>query len=170
MADMSEATEVLEALEGLSPAGFAIAFHVRLTAPDFLFQTYPKPWIDTYSEKGYVMADPIVRWGFTETGWIRWSDLAEMDDLDILPQSRAYGMTYGVAIAIETDGSRSIAGFARGDREFTDADIAVLSRHVERLHALTETKQGMSDDMREELHRLSVRMTHPAPGGKTTKS
>ena len=163
MADMSKAKAVLQALEGLSPAGFAIAFHVRLTAPDFLFQTYPKPWIDTYSEKGYVMADPIVRWGFTETGWIRWSDLAHLDQVGVLPESKAFGMNFGVAIATDEGGSRSFAGLARPDREYTDEEIATLTDLVLTLHAETASAKGMDAALRAQLHELSVKMTHPAP-------
>lgn len=51
MADIGKIKAILESVEDLAPAGFAIAFHIRLTSPDFLFQTYPKNWIDTYSER-----------------------------------------------------------------------------------------------------------------------
>ncbi|MCF2903503.1 autoinducer binding domain-containing protein [Octadecabacter sp. CECT 8868] len=161
MSNTSKIREILETVETLSPAGFAIAFHIRLTSPDFLFQTYAKEWTDLYSEKGYVMVDPIVRWGFTETGSIRWSSLGEYDDHNVLEQSLAFGMTYGVAIATETNGSRSCAGFSRGDREFTDDEIAVLSAHVQDLHDLTASNTGMGDKMRQELQALSIKMTHP---------
>jgi len=150
----------LEALENRSPAGFAIAFHIRLTSPDFLFQTYPKSWTDTYSEKGYVMVDPIVRWGFSNIGAIRWSALDDLDDHNIIEQSHAHGMAFGVAIATETEGSRSVAGFSRADREYTDAEIDTLTVDVQQLHALTETRDGMPKALRDELHKLSVVMTH----------
>lgn len=161
MADIIQIKDHLTILEVLSPAGFAIAFHIRLTSPDFLFQTYPKAWIDTYSQKGYVMVDPIVRWGFAQTGSIRWSLLKELDQENILEQSLEYGMNYGVAISYETDSSRSVAGFARSDREFSDPEIVELSRHIHDLHDLTATKTGMTDEMRSHLHDLSVQMTHP---------
>lgn len=162
MADIGKIKQLLEDVEGLSASGFAIAFHIRLTSPDFLFQTYPKDWIDIYSERGYVMVDPIVRWGFTQTGSVRWSSLQDMDDHDIFEQSLAFGMTYGCAIATETDGSRSVAGFARADREFSDAEIEQLVAHTQDLHDLTASKTGMTKELRDELHRLSVKMTHPA--------
>lgn len=169
MADISRIKTLLTTLESLSPSGFAIAFHIRLTSPDFLFQTYPKAWIATYSEKGYVMADPIVRWGFTQTGSIRWSSLGGLDDLNILEQSLEYGMSFGVAISTETDSSRSVAGFARNDREFSDAEIAVLSQHVQDLHDLTATKTGMTEEMRKQLHNLSIQMTHPLNDDTSTR-
>lgn len=161
MADIGKIKVLLESIENLAPSGFAIAFHIRLTSPDFLFQTYPKDWINLYSERGYVMVDPIVRWGFTETGSIRWSLLGAMDDQKILEQSLAFGMAYGVAIAIETDGSRSVAGFARPDREYTDEEIKQLSQCVQALHDMTASKGGMAENLRTQLHQLSVKMTHP---------
>lgn len=161
MADISRIKSLMKAIEGQSPAGFAIAFHIRLTSPDFLFQTYPKEWTDIYSEKGYVMVDPIVRWGFTQTGSIRWSLLNDLDDHGIFKQTLSYDMNYGVAIATATNGSRSCAGFARGDREFTDLEIADLNKMVCELHDLTTSKTGMSAELRSELHLLSVKMTHP---------
>lgn len=162
MANIGRVKSLLEQVENLSSSGFAIAFHIRLTSPDFLFQTYPKDWIDIYSEKGYVMVDPIVRWGFTQTGAIRWSGLGDLDDQNILKQSLAYGMAYGVAIATETEGSRSVAGFARKDREYTDDEINVLTQHVQDLHEQTASRTGMDETLRNELHDLSVNMTHPA--------
>ena len=162
MANIGRVKSLLEQVENLSPSGFAIAFHIRLTSPDFLFQTYPKDWIDIYSEKGYVMVDPIVRWGFTQTGAIRWSGLGDLDDQNILKQSLAYGMAYGVAIATETEGSRSVAGFARKDREYTDDEINVLTQHVQDLHEQTASRTGMDETLRNELHDLSVNMTHTA--------
>lgn len=162
MANIGKIIGHLQKIETLSPAGFAIAFHIRLSAPEFLFQTYPKDWINLYSKKGYVIHDPIVRWGFANSGCIRWTHLTDLDDQDVLKQSVAYGMVYGCAIATETGTSRSVAGFARSDREFTDAEIATLQAHTQDLHDLTATKTGMPKAVHDELHRLSVKMTHPS--------
>ncbi len=161
MADISKITSILETVEDMSPSGFAIAFHIRMTASEFQFQTYPKDWMKTYSEKGYVMVDPIVAWGFSNNGAIRWSELAELDTHNIFEQSKTYGLNYGVAIGVEHDETRSVAGFARPDREHTDAEIAELTGHVSALHRLTASKNGMSEELRNELHQLSIRMTHP---------
>ena len=71
MSSRSEIERYLAQLGELSPSGFAIAFHIRYTTPAFLFQTYDRRWLDLYSQKGLVMQDPIVSFGFTETGWRR---------------------------------------------------------------------------------------------------
>ena len=66
---------LLHSLDQRSPSGFAIALHIRFTPPTYLFQSYPKPWLDHYSQAGLVMHDPIVRWGLQNVGRLRWSDL-----------------------------------------------------------------------------------------------
>lgn len=106
------------------------------------------------------MVDPIVRWGFANNGAIRWSELGDLDDQNIMEQSLAYDMAYGVAIATETDGSRSVAGLAHHEREFTDTKIDALKQHVQDLHVLTASKDGKADNVRAELQSLSVKMTH----------
>ena len=135
MADISRITSILETVEDLSPSGFAIAFHIRMTASEFQFQTYPKDWMKTYSEKGYVMVDPIVGWGFANTGAIRWSDLSAMDPENVLGQSAAYGARFGTAIAVEDDETRSVAGFARPDR----GEISVFAGVLDDPHDLEPT-------------------------------
>lgn len=162
MDNFNQIEQLLLQIKAKSHAGFAIAFHIRLTSPDYLFQTYPKDWINLYSENGWVMADPIVKWGMSEIGSIRWRDLQGIDDQGIFEKSSAFGMKYGVAIAIESDGSRSVAGFARSDRDFTDSEIESLKADVQTLHDFTASRSGMPDALRSALHNLSVRMTHPS--------
>lgn len=162
MDQKTEIKRILTSLQSASPSGFAIAFHIRFTTPDFLFQTYPKAWTDRYSEQGMVMKDPIVRWGFAQNGAIRWSELEAEDEFGIIEQSRGFGMNFGIASAIEDGGSRSVAGFARPEREFTDAEIASLGDALAELHKLTANKDGMSDDLRDYLQEMSVKFTHPS--------
>ena len=54
---------VLQDFDQRSPAGFAVALHFDFTTPTFLFQTYPKRWMDYYSAGGLVMHDPVARMG-----------------------------------------------------------------------------------------------------------
>ncbi len=150
---------IIIALEAQSPSGFAIAFHVRFTRPDFLFQTYSKTWTDIYSQSGFVMDDPIVRWGFENTGVIRWSMLD--DPVGVLEQARPHGLVYGFACAVENGGTRSVAGFARADREFTDAEIADIAAQVATLHDETAKAGALAPETREELRQMSIRFTHP---------
>lgn len=161
MADKEDIRGILLRLEEQSPAGFAIAFHVKFTTPEFLLQTYPTDWIDLYSERGYVMQDPTVSWGFNNEGSIRWSELADQDSVGIFEECRKFDMNFGVSVAIEQGGSRSFASFTRSDRDFTDAECADLHDQLATLHEMTLSDGSMDADLRQDLHDLSVQMTHP---------
>ena len=150
-------------LQDRSPSGFAIAFHIHFTTSDFLFQTYDQEWIDLYSKEGLVVHDPVVRWGFENTGWTRWSDLPYDDPRGVMAQAHRFGLTYGIAAGIEEGGSRSVAGFARADREYTDAEARVLLADATALHLATAVAGRLSPEARAELRQMSVEYTHPGP-------
>ena len=82
-----------------SPSGFAVALHARFTAADYVHQTYSKAWSAIYSQKGYVMQDPTVSFGFQKLGCVRWSALAAEDTMKIYEQARAFGL--GVVLATQ---------------------------------------------------------------------
>lgn len=149
---------LLARMRETSPAGFAIALHVRFTAPRYLFQSYEKTWLDTYSREGLVLHDPVVRWGFTNEGTVRWSDLD--DPAGVMTRARAFGMTYGAVIALIHDGSRSMGGFARSDREMTDAEVASLRSDLGELHDITAGVEAFSPAVHTTLKQMSVYLTH----------
>ncbi len=153
--------EILRDLEGRSPAGYALAFHIKYTAPDYLFQTYSSEWIDIYSKNGLVMQDPTVHWGFDNTGSIRWSDLADKDAAGVLAQAAEHGLGYGVCYATDAGGSRSVTSFARNDREFSDVEINEIKMMIDELHAMTSDLGTLSPETAAELHEMSIRFTHP---------
>ncbi|WP_368187577.1 autoinducer binding domain-containing protein [Aestuariibius sp. HNIBRBA575] len=157
----SDIMPVLKRIEDASPSGFAIAFHVTFTTPDFLFQTYRKDWMDYYSEHGLVMQDPVVRWGFSNLGKARWADFEAEDEFGVLEKAREFGIVHGSAYAIEEAGSRSFAGFARADREYTDAEIDALAKDVAHLHRITSHEGKLTPDARSALKNMSVKFTHP---------
>lgn len=154
-------SEILRELEQDCPGGFALAFHIKYATPDFLFQTYPSDWIEVYSHRGLVMQDPTVRWGFENTGWIRWSDLTGQDDAGVLALAAEHGLSHGVCHATDAGESRSVASAARGDREYTDAEIAAFCALTEEIHELTADLDSLSPQIAEELRRMSIRFTHP---------
>ena len=148
-------------LRDRNPSGFAIAFHIRYTTPDFLFQTYAKGWRDIYSQQGLVMHDPVVRWGFDNTGWTRWSDLPYDDPKGVMEEARRYGLIYGIAAGIEEGGSRSVAGFARPEREYTDSEAREIVADATALHVATAVAGRLSPEAHGELRRMSLEFTHP---------
>ena len=52
-----------------------------------MVQTYRQDWIDRYTERGYMLCDPLVSWGFSQTGATRWSELEFPDPHDVLGQA-----------------------------------------------------------------------------------
>jgi LuxR family transcriptional regulator len=72
--------------------------------------------------------------------------LGDLDPENVIEQSSAYGMTYGVAISTQTEDSRSVAGFSHNEREFSDDEIGALTTEVEALHTLTRSSQGWNSN------------------------
>ena len=134
----------LHQLSMLAPAGYSIGLHIRFTAPLFMFQTYDPAWLDHYTERGYVLRDPMVAWGFSTTGTIRWSDTSLPDPFGLFNEARGFGLNYGATVACGPIKSRTIASFARSDREFEDAEIAALAVIVHRLHDTTEPPEELT--------------------------
>jgi LuxR family transcriptional regulator len=160
MSQKERIAALLHAFDERSPAGFAIALHVRFTRPTYLFQTYPKRWMDYYSSAGLVMHDPTVRWGLSNAGHVLWSDLESFDPHGVLERAKDFGIMNGVTISVVTTGSRSIASFARADRDFSDAEVVELEDLLSPLHVETEGLGQLSERDQRALVELSVRLTH----------
>lgn len=154
-----EISETLGKLHKLAPGGYALGFHLEYTTPKFVFQTYPKAWLDHYSRNGLIMMDPMVAWGFENIGTQRWSSLD--DSAGVLEMAGNYGMKYGVVIVTASDDSRSIGGFARSDREFTDEEIAELEADVIAIHEDTADTAKLDPETVEHLKKMSIMVTHP---------
>lgn len=161
MAPRLEIQTILETLKKLAPAGFAMALHVRFTTPAYLFQTYPKAWIEVYNKNGMVMRDPTVRWGFENTGLAHWSDMVEQDTAGVISEAAKHGMKYGITYVVERSASRSLSSFTRSDRTFTDPEITEISAGVDAIHDLTVSLESLPAETAEELVRMSIDFTHP---------
>lgn len=140
-------------------SGYAMGLHINFTTPAYFFQSYPRPWLDHYSKTGLLMNDPTVSWCFANTGFCRWSDLE--DPAGILTQAAAYGMKYGMVYATDAGGSHSMAGFARPDREYTDAEISELTARFDILHEATRDQASLPAGTVEQLKKMSIIVTHP---------
>jgi LuxR family transcriptional regulator, quorum-sensing system regulator SdiA len=151
---------LLHDLDERSPAGCAIGLHIRFSAPRYMFQSYPRRWLERYSASGFAVQDPTIRWGMSNVGSIRWCDLEAIDTQGVLERAKDFGIMNGVTIAIFIDCSRSIASFARSDREYEAGEISDLTRIFEKLHRATENVEALSDGDRAALKDLSIRLTH----------
>lgn len=121
-------------LGDLAPAGYFVALHIRFAAPLLMFQTYDPCWADHYTKNAYALRDPMIAWGISRTGATRWSAIDLPDPFGIMAEAALYGLRYGVCVSCGPMSSRTIAGIARGDREFTDEEIADATGHILRLH------------------------------------
>ena len=147
-------------LDARSPAGCAIGLHIRFTMPSYMFQSYPRRWIDHYATAGLFAHDPTVRWGMANVGWVRWEELERIDGSGVLQQARNHGIMNGVTIALVAERSRTIASFARSDRDYEAEEIAALERIVADLHRATANPELLTSSDRQALRRLSDRLTH----------
>ena len=144
----------------LSPAGYAMAFHISYTTHKFLFQTYNSQWREEYSKQGLVLQDPTVKWGFENTGKIDWRDLTDSDESGGLEQARAHGLEHGFTFSLAPTNSKTITSFARGDREFTAAEITEITAIVAELHDYTADIDEFSSAELAQLKQMSVDFTH----------
>lgn len=151
----------LARLKEIGDAGFAVALHIQFTTPTCLFQSYPKEWIDIYSQRGYVMQDPTVRWGFENIGQIRWSDLAQLDTAGVLSEASNFGLRYGLTFSIEGADDRSIASVARSDRELTDDEALEANQLLTDLHKLTSESTDFTSSDLDQLRQMSILFSHP---------
>jgi LuxR family transcriptional regulator len=77
-----------------------------------------------------------------------------------MARARHYGMAFGVAWALVRGDSRTVAGFSRPDREFSDDEIEALGSLLARLHDETSGNQHLSPEDRQALKEMSIRLTH----------
>jgi len=134
----------LNKLSELAPAGYALGLHIRFASAQIMINTYDPRWIEIYTNQGYMLCDPLVSWGFGTEGTVRWSALNHPDPHNVLGQAAAFGLKFGVAVSHGPTGSRTIGGFGRSDREFSDAEIAEIADMVRILHRETEPPECLS--------------------------
>ena len=152
--------DTLAKLKKLCPAGYAIAADIEFTAPEYLFQTYPKAWLDEYSSRGLVLRDPTVSWGLQNEGEIEWADLIGADEAGVFKYAKDHWLEYGFTISTINDGFRSISSFSSG-REFTDTERAEIRT---KLHSLLDELKNAHESAPEEIEKIkkiSIALTHP---------
>lgn len=141
-------------LSHLCDSGYALAIHIRYTRPSLLYRTYGQDWIDTYSERGFMLSDPVVVWGLGKTGAINWADLADQDPEGVLTAARAHGLHNGWTYATGSATSRTIAGLTKTGADFTADQRAEISAIVDEIHALTDGLESFAATEQEALRAL----------------
>lgn len=166
---MSKRTGVSSELSRLgvfAPEGYFLGLHIRFATPLMDFKTYPQAWLDHYTEQAYALRDPIIAWGFGQTGAARWSNLGIPDTFGILTEAATYGLKYGVAISYGPISSRTIGGAARSDREYNDDEIAKIQLIIQNLHDVTEPPESLSKAQIDALTCIAAGDRHAAAAAK----
>lgn len=131
-------SELLSQLNALCDTGFALAVHIRFTRPSLLYRTYGPDWIARYSERGYMLSDPVVHHGLAHVGTVIWADLADNDPAGVIADAVAHGLTNGWNYSTGPANSRSLCGFTKSGAAFSAADMDRGRALVDEIHALTE--------------------------------
>lgn len=147
---------LLNELSHFAPEGYFVGLHIRFASPLLLFQTYNQAWIDHYTNNAYAMRDPMVAWGFSRKGASRWSEITLPDPFGILREAASFGLKYGCVFSCGEMSSRTIAGTARADREYTDDEMAQISTIVTQLHQRTEPPTALTQAQIEALRLIAA--------------
>lgn len=121
----------------LAPSGHYIALRIGFAFPMEEVNAFPEEWISHYTKQRFMLFDPIVRWAYSTTGTVRWSELPLDDPKRIIAQAQTFGMRYGVTVSLfdsGADAQRSFASFTRADREYTDLEVKLLKAFLARRH------------------------------------
>lgn len=147
--------QLLGRLNTFCDRGFALAVHIRYTRPSLLYQTYEQTWSDNYSEKGYMLTDPVVHWGLTNLGWVEWATLVDRDPEGVIADAIAHGLTNGWTYSLGTASSRTIAGLPRSGANFSAAERDELAQIVAAIHEETEGFESFPSDLQDRLRALA---------------
>jgi LuxR family transcriptional regulator, quorum-sensing system regulator SdiA len=150
----------LARLNKLAPKGYALALHIRFASANLMFQTYEPKWVERYTERGYMLYDPLVSWGFSREGAVRWSALPMPDPHGILIEAAEHDLRFGVAVSCGPISSRSIGGFARSDREFTDTEISMIESTVRLIHEAATPTDKLTPAQRHALRSIATGYRH----------
>lgn len=150
---------VMAQLSEKAPSGHVAALHLGFLTPRILLQTFAQDWLDTYVEHSMVLQDPTLVWGMAEKGSCRWSELPDAEDNLVMTKAAEFGLRYGVVFAHADDKTRSIFTATRGDREFTDGEIADMVPLFVQLHELTAGDYVLSMQFAEKLRAKAVDVT-----------
>lgn len=146
----------LQEVHERATAGYAVALHLDVHAPRYLFQTFPRAWSVAYADEGLILLDPSAAWGMTGTGRVTWAELASRDHAGVYRRAAGHGLRHGLVVAVQRGGSRSLASLARGDRAFTLDEEEAIEAAVTALHDATRADARLDPGQREVLRRLSV--------------
>lgn len=162
MSKKREIYSLLGSLDALAPGGYAVALHIRFTAPLFERNCYPESWQKVYYGNAYQFRDPILFWATGKSGKSRWSEISMPDPFGVMDKAREHGLIYGVVASCGKITSRSVVGVARSDREFSDSELDAVSEINLLLHDVIKPPANLTPAMIEALSLMSTGYRHTA--------
>ena len=154
----------LARLTGMAPMGYFVGLHIRFAVPLITYVTYPDDWKSHYNANAYHLRDPMVAWGFSREGVIRWSDIpAEVPDtFGILDEAAQFGLIHGICCSFGPIASRTIVSAARENAPFTEDEMAEVNFLTKRMHKVTEPPQSLTQAQIAALQRIEAGDQHEA--------
>lgn len=154
-------------LRKLLPAGYMLALNIRHLTPEFLQSTYPSDWVSVYTDRRYVMFDPVVTWARFNVGVTRWSEIpagfCKGAGQHILGHARQFGLNYGGVVSTRgPSGSQclSVLSGARGDRELRTREMKGLADILNAMVDAVGQHAGLTEVELEALRDLAAGRTH----------
>ncbi|SDE05816.1 helix-turn-helix transcriptional regulator [Limimaricola pyoseonensis] len=143
-----------DALARLAPVGYYVALRIGFAFPLEEINHLPLHWRELYMRDAMVLDDPAIRWAYANVGVARWSDLH--DPQGILSRAKEAGLTYGAVASVSepSSGLRSYGLFARADRDYNEAELAMLHRLLDALHAASAPPANLTAAEIEVLRRV----------------
>ena len=151
-------------IQEMAPKGYFVGLHIRFAAPLLTYVTYPDDWRAHYNARAYHLRDPMVAWGFSREGVIRWADIPSEipDTFGILPEAGKFGLTHGICCSYGPISSRTIVAAARSEPEFTDDEMAEFNFLTKRMHKVTEPPHSLTPAQIDALRRIDAGDRHEA--------
>ncbi len=147
--------QLLGKIAALCDTGYLFALHIRYNRPSLMYRTYPQAWIDRYSERGFMMSDPVVHWGLAHTGVVMWSELTDKDPEGVVAAAAEFGLVNGWTYTLGANTARTIASMTKSGTDFTESQRAELMALVDQLHALTADFDNLPLATQESLRALA---------------
>lgn len=149
------------------PAGHMLALNIRHLTPEFFQATYPPGWVKIYTERRYVMFDPIVAWARFSVGTTRWSEIpagfSRGAGLHILEHASQFGLNYGGVVSSRGPSGSDclcVLSGAREDRELRATELQCMAEVLDEIVGAVGEHAGLTDVELEALRDLAAGLTH----------
>ena len=154
-------------LRGVVPGGYMLALNIRYLTPEFLQSTYPSDWVTIYTDRRYVLFDPVVVWARFSVGTTRWSEIptgySRGAGLHILDHASQFGLNYGGVVSSRgPSGSHCLCVLsgARADRELRLSELQSMAAILDEIVEAVGEHAGLAEVELEALRDLAAGLTH----------